>query len=373
MVFLPQTIKALQIQENKTVKVVYIPFATQEKIQRLPKDEVLVRVRAVGLNPADWKHAFGALGTPGAILGCDASGNVVGVGSAVTHLKLGDRICGFNYGGSWQKDNGAFAEYVRLKAAVCFVLPSEMAYEEAAAFSIAHLTSVQALYMRFSFPKPLSPEADEFKKNGEKILIWGASTAVGHHAIQLAKLSGLQVFATASPDVHDEIRALGATHVFDYREVDIVAKIKEAAGPEGIIYAFDTVGEKGSNEAIIDALSPTRGGKVITTVRVSDAIKTRRKDVHVELTLVFTELGYALDFANIMHFPASPEDKARAQVYCIEDVHRVLDGWKAGVGSPNFKPQRLRVIPGGLEGVEVGLRVLQSGKYGREKLVSRIA
>ena len=54
-----------------------------------------VRVRAVGLNPTDWKHAYSPLGTVGTIVGCDASGDVVAVGSAVTHVKVGDRVAGF--------------------------------------------------------------------------------------------------------------------------------------------------------------------------------------------------------------------------------------------------------------------------------------
>lgn len=73
-----------------------------------------------------------------------------------------------------------------------------------------------------------------------------------------------------------------------------------------------------------------------------------------------------------MHFPASPEDKVRTQVYCAEDVHRVLEGWKAGAGAPNFKTQKLRLLPGGLEGIVNGLKIMQDGAYGREKLVYRI-
>ncbi|KZV61857.1 GroES-like protein [Peniophora sp. CONT] len=368
---LPQTIKALQIQGNKSVKVVDIPFASQDKVQNLPEDEVLVRVRAVGLNPTDWKHAFGHLGTPGTIVGCDASGDVVAAGSAVTHVKVGDRVSGFNFGGSWQKDNGAYAEYVRFKAAVCFVLPTEMTYEEAASFPIPHLTAVQALYMRHSFPQPLTLKAKELKQKGEKILIWGASTAVGHHAVQLAALSGLEVYATASPAVHADIKALGAAHVFDYRDSDVASKIKEAAGDQGIVYAFDTVAENGSAEATIDAMSPTRGGTVITLLPISDEVKNRRKDVHAEFTLVYTALGYAFEFARSAHFPALPEDKARTQVYCAEDIHRVLDGWKAGAGAPNFQTQKLRFLPGGIEGIEDGLKIMQSGAYGREKLVCK--
>ncbi|VDC00861.1 unnamed protein product [Peniophora sp. CBMAI 1063] len=372
MTSFPQTIKALQVQDNKSVKVVDLPFASQEKVQKLPEDQVLVRVRAVGLNPTDWKHALGPWGMPGTISGCDAAGDVVAVGSAVSHLKVGDRVCGFNYGGSWQKDNGAYAEYVRFIAAVCFVLPPEMTYEEGASFPIPHLTAVQALYMRLPFPKPLTPAADEFRQKGEKILIWGASTAVGHHAVQLAALSGLEVYATASPAAHADIKALGATHVFDYKDADVASKIKQAAGDKGIIYGLDTVCEKGSTDATVDAMSPTRGGTIITTLPISDETKNRRKDVSVDFTLVYTELGYEINFANAFPFPAMHEDKARTQTYNVEDAPRVLDGWKAGVGAPKFKTQKLRLLPGGLEGIAEGLKIMQDGAYGREKLVYKL-
>ena len=171
--------------------------------------------------------------------------------STVTYGALRDAERCRSYGGSWQKDNGAYAEYVRFIAAVCFVLPPEMTYEEGASFPIPHLTAVQALYMRLSLPKPFTPAADELRQKGEKILIWGASTAVGHHAVQLAALSGLEVYATASPAAHADIKALGATHVFDYKDADVASKIKEAAGEKGITYGLDTVCEKGSSDATV--------------------------------------------------------------------------------------------------------------------------
>ncbi|KZV77217.1 GroES-like protein [Peniophora sp. CONT] len=373
MASLPDTIKVVQIQDNKTVAVVTIPFASQEKVQNLPEDQVLVRIRAAGLNPSDWKHALTAWGTPGAISGCDAAGDVVAVGSAVTHLKVGDRVAAFNDGGSWQNDNGAFAEYARFVAAACFVLPPEMTYEEGASFPGAHFTSVQILYMRLPIPKPLTPEVAAFKEKGEKILIWGASTAVGHHAVQLATLSGLEVFATASPAAHESVKALGASHVFDYKDPEVVSKIQAAAGEKGIIYAIDCVVEKGSAEATIDAISLTRGGKVMVVLPVPESTEKRRMDVSVQFNLVGTVFGREITVAHSWKQPPLPEDTARIQEWCARDVHRLLEGWKAGVGSPLYKPQRLREVPGGLEGIERGMRIMQEGAYGREKLVCKIA
>ncbi|KZV73080.1 GroES-like protein [Peniophora sp. CONT] len=373
MTILPDDIQAVQIQEDRTPAVVTLPFASQEKVQKLPPDEVLIRVRAVGLAPTDWKHAFTEWGTPGAISGCDAAGNVLAVGSAVTHVKVGDRVGAFNYGGSWQKDNGAFAEYARFIAATCIVLPPDMTYEEGASLPGAHFTAVQVLYMRLGLPKPLTSEAAAFKKKDEKILIWGASTSVGHHAIQLAALSGLEVYATASLSAHEEVKALGASHVFDYRDQDAARKIQKAAGEEGIVYAIDCVCEKGSTDVIIDAMSSVRGGKVITLLFVPEPTQNRRADVKVEFTLAYTILGYDIEFAHFLKVSAKPEDKAYLLEYCGRDISRVLEGWKAGEGAPTFKPQRLREIGGGIEGIARGLKVMQEGKYGREKLVCKIA
>jgi NADPH:quinone reductase-like Zn-dependent oxidoreductase len=86
------------------------------------------------------------------------------------------------------------------------------------------------------------------------ILIWGGSTAVGHHAIQLAHLSGLRVFITASSSAHASLKELGADKTFDYKDLDVVEKIKAAGGSGGITLALDTVSEKGSTEKIIVCL-----------------------------------------------------------------------------------------------------------------------
>ncbi|KAI0028239.1 chaperonin 10-like protein [Vararia minispora EC-137] len=364
---LPETIKAVQIQPEKTVKVVDIPFASQELVKNLPSEDVLIRVRAAGLNPTDWKHAFDTWGNPWTIAGCDAAGDVVKVGSQVTHLNIGDRIAGFNFGGSWQKDNGAYAEYVRLNAAVCWKLPESMTYEEAASLPIPHLTAAQALYMRLPIPKPFSPNVPL----KEKIVIWGGSTAVGHHAIQLAALSGLEVIVTASPGAHEELKTLGATTCVDYRAPDAVSQIKAAAGPEGVIYGFDTVSEHGSTEHMIDAMSEKRGGTIMVLLPVAEEVINRRRDVHVEMTLAYTLLGYALTFAGIP-FPEISEDNRRCLLYVTEDMPRILEGWKTGQGAPKLKPQRLRRMQGGLERIYEGLKIMADGNYAREKLVYTI-
>ncbi|KAF9068863.1 chaperonin 10-like protein [Rhodocollybia butyracea] len=353
---LPENIRALQIQPEKGVKIVQIPFASQDLVKHLPDDQVIIRVRAVGLNPPDWQQAFSDWGTPGTLLGCDSAGDVVKVGSAIKHLKVGDRAAGLTMGGTFQTENGAFSEYVRLVGTVCFRLPESMTYEEAASFPIPHLTAVLALYIRLNLSKP-SPKR-------ETILIWGGSTAVGHHAVQLAALAGLRVFVTASPGAHEELKALGADTCFDYKDKDVVNKVLAAAGEEDIIYGLDT-----------DVLSPSRGGHLIVILpAVSEETKKRRKDVQVDFILVHTQSGFpiVLDWANIS-FPVLHEDKNGALEHVSVTMPRILENWKAGHGSPKIKTQRLRHLEGGLERIREGLEIMRDGNYGREKLVYTIA
>lgn len=133
---------------------------------------------------------------------------------------------------------------------------------------------------------------------------------MGHHAIQLAALSGYRVFATASPANHARLRELGAEECFDYREKDVVAVIRKAAGEQGIFAAYDTAAANGSTDMCIgeyncglgwdDAyLAPTdaigdKGGRVMATLPPSPESVNRRADVKVEFVLVYTLMGYAV-------------------------------------------------------------------------------
>ncbi|KAE9397700.1 GroES-like protein [Gymnopus androsaceus JB14] len=369
LIKIPSNIKALQIQADNTVKLVEIPFGQQDLVKSIPEDHIIVRVGAVGLNPPDWRQVFDDWGTPGTILGCDCAGDVVRVGTAVKHLKVGDRIAGFNMGGIFQTDNGAFAEYVRLQAAVTFKIPDEMSYEEGAALLLAHLTAVQALYMRLNIPKPFSQPSGE----KEIILIWGGSTSVGHNAVQLANASNLRVFVTASTAVHDDLKAIGAEKCFDYKAIDVVKQIQVAAGERGIIHGLDTVSEKGTTESCVDAMSSTRGGHLVAVLPPSKECQERRKDIKVDFCLVYTELGFEFTLAySAAKFPAMPNDKARALEYVEAYMPRVLEGWQGGKGSSALKPQRLRRLGTGLEKIEQGLKIMRDGEYGREKLVCAI-
>jgi len=133
-------------------------------------------------------------GEEGKVVGCDGA-DMVEVGNDVKHVHVGNRVAAFMYG-TQDATNGAFAEYTRYNASLAWRLLEGMTYAEATSFPIPFLTAAQNLYFRHG----LRPEStvDTTAVPAENILIWGGSTAVGHHAIQLAHRSGLCVITTAS-------------------------------------------------------------------------------------------------------------------------------------------------------------------------------
>lgn len=174
-------------------------------------DQVLVRVRAVSLNRADWYamtglplvgRAASGLRRPKDIrLGVDCAGQVEAVGKEVMDFRPGDEV----FGGR----SGALAEYVCARHDRAIVLkPANVTFEQAAAVPVAALTALQGLRDRGG----LQP--------GQQVLINGASGGVGTFAVQIAKALGAEVTAVASTRGVEVARSIGADHVIDYTRED---------------------------------------------------------------------------------------------------------------------------------------------------------
>ena len=167
-------------------------------------DEVLVRVRAASVNPADW---YGLTGRPYVAralmglrkpksneVGADVAGTVEAVGRNVTQFRPGDEVFG---------RSGTFAELVCLGEAVA-PKPANLTFEEAASVPVAAITALQGLRDKGQ----LQP--------GQQVLINGASGGVGTFAVQIAKAFGAEVTGVCSTRNVDLVRSLGADHVIDY-------------------------------------------------------------------------------------------------------------------------------------------------------------
>ncbi|WP_306662660.1 NADP-dependent oxidoreductase [Amycolatopsis magusensis] len=169
--------------------------------------EVLVRVVAAGVNPADWKVRAGLVAPfefP-LTVGLDFSGVVAD--SRDARFSSGDRVFGMVF-----PPRGAYAEYVVARADAVAALPAELDHLEAAALPVAALTAWQALHRVAGL------------ETGQRVLVHAAAGGVGHLAVQLAKLRGAEVVGTARAAKHDYLRGLGADQLIDYTETDFTTE-----------------------------------------------------------------------------------------------------------------------------------------------------
>jgi len=174
----------------------------------LKEEHLLVKVVANSANPADWhilrgepvlaRFAFGLFKPKDKILGADFAGIVEAVGKEVKHFKVGDRVFGESLQG------GAFAQYICVGANVCGLMPAGTGFPQMASVPVAGLTALQALLTHGQL------------KEGESVLINGASGGVGHFAVQIAKAYGAKVTAVCSGKNVDFVKSLGADQVIAY-------------------------------------------------------------------------------------------------------------------------------------------------------------
>lgn len=195
--------------------------------QPVPSDsQLLVRVRAVSVNPADWHAMNGTpmfarlslgLRKPSTVeMGTDFAGTVESVGRSVTRFKPGDAVFGVR--------SGAFAEYVTIRESRVVPVPPNLTFEQAAAVPVAAITALQGL-------------RDQGKvRAGQRVLVNGASGGVGTFAVQLAKSLGAEVTGVCSARNVELVRSIGADHVIDYTKETFTER------PERYDVILDNVG-----------------------------------------------------------------------------------------------------------------------------------
>ncbi|MFK3741164.1 zinc-binding alcohol dehydrogenase family protein [Massilia sp. TN1-12] len=213
------------------------PFSVGPAPYTAPRGrEVVVRTRAVALNPFD-RHlqTIGAFASPWLnypmVVGHDLAGDVVEVGEDVTRFQPGDRVLGLAGGvdkGRNRAAEGAFQDYVVLLEHMMTPLPAAMSYDEASVLPLAVSTAACALFQEGFLA--LAPPELERQRRGETVIVWGGSTSVGANAIQLAVAAGYDVLTTCSPNNSQFVRALGARRAFDYRSPTVVADLVNALG-----------------------------------------------------------------------------------------------------------------------------------------------
>jgi NADPH:quinone reductase-like Zn-dependent oxidoreductase len=175
--------------------------------------EVLVRVQAAGVNPADWKRRAGMLAqydTPPFTLGLDLAGVVAALGPGADRFRPGDAVYA-----AVRPPRGTYAEYAAVPEEALAPAPPSLEPAQAAALPTAGLTAWQ----------PLARVAGV--RAGQRVLVHAAAGGVGHLAVQIAKARGAYVIGTARAAKHPALRDLGADELIDYTATDFAAAVRD--------------------------------------------------------------------------------------------------------------------------------------------------
>jgi len=283
--------------------------------------EVLVKVKACALNHLDvWLRG----GVPGWLLrmphivGSDISGEVAGIGSLVTRVRLGDRAllapgisCGqcemcfkgldsacrqFTVFGVFV--DGGYAEYVKSPAMNVVPIPGDLSFDEAAAVPLVFLTAWHMLFTRAGL------------KPGEEVLVIGAGSGVGSAAIQIAKLVNARVIATVGADWKlEKARALGADEVINHARQSIGEEVKRLTGKRGVDVVVDHVGAA-VWEACFDSLA-TYGRLVTCGMTTGADLKLNGQGLFArQRTILGSFMGGKGELAEVLQFVEKRKLKA---------------------------------------------------------------
>jgi NADPH2:quinone reductase len=242
---LPTTMRAAAIDEFGPPSVLTLHALP---VPKAGPHEILVAVHAAGVGYWDVRIRDGSWAEEThrfpMVLGTDGAGIVVALGSGVRRFALYDRVWGYEYG---NRKGGFYAEYVAVHMDHAALAPKELNMVSAGAAAVTGLTALQGIDDHLQV------------RQGESVLIFGASGAVGTLAIQFAKRRGAHVIGTASGDAAKAlVRELGADHAFDARRDDAMTQLERFA-PHGIDALLALAGGD-TLERSLDRVRP--GGRV---------------------------------------------------------------------------------------------------------------
>jgi NADPH:quinone reductase-like Zn-dependent oxidoreductase len=226
--------------------------------------QILVKVKATAVNPVDWKIRDGlgelfGLRLP-LILGCEVAGMVEEAGGGVKDFAQGEEVYGY-----LGAHSGGYAEYVAAPASEFARKPGNVDFDTAASVPVGALTAWQGIF-------------DHGKlASGQRILITGASGAVGSMAVQLAKTKATRVIGSGSGRNEKFVRALGADEFIDYKAEKFEEKVS------GVDVVFDTVGGD-TQERAFQTLK--RSGYLVSTVNPPSPEKAKQFGVSVAMVLM---------------------------------------------------------------------------------------
>ncbi|KAI9695817.1 MAG: hypothetical protein M1820_008411 [Bogoriella megaspora] len=369
---LPATQHAIQ-QDNKG----QLYMNDEAAIPPLPSGHILVKTLAVALNPSDYKLAT-KFPVPDAYIGVDFSGQVVQIADDVDanslRLEHGTLVSGaaigFNPGN--RKANGAFAEYVRVRADLVLRLlaqSSDTSLEkdpvigplEAATLGTAVLTCIFALWSTDGLALTGTPDVPDRSDNPIPVLVYGGSTATGTLALQLLKLSGYLPITTCSPRNFDLVRCRGAAIVFDYAASDVAENIR-ARTNRRLKYALDCISDTQSF-GVCYASIQRAGGRYVSLELISDELLATRRAIRPSFILAAEAAGEDVKLGHEGYDRPASVEKYEFAAQHMRIVQRLLDQGK-------LRTHPIEVLSGGLQAIPNGLDVLAAGGISGKKLAA---
>lgn len=308
--------------------------------------EVLIQVKAIALNPFDYKQLeFGRqVAEWPAVLGVDGAGIITAVGSEVSKFKVGDEVFAALIG---SPKAAAYQEVACLSENLVGKKPAGLTFEEVASMPVCYITAVACIATVFKFPMPFLPGAVTDGPRPKSILVLGGSSSVGAAAIQVLRqaLPDAVILATSSSKHHAHLQSLGADAAFDQTSVSLVNDIKAATSDgKGVEMMLDAVAGAAAQPNIFDAFDPS-GPRLYAEVSTGAAIEPPEG---VERHIVF---GYALF-------------KVPGGLNAMSALSDLLAQGKYKV------PIKVKVIGTGFEAIDAGLQELKAGVSGTKLVVS---
>ena len=334
-------------------------------IPELKSHDILVRNRAVGINPIDWKgkrYGFGIYHFPW-INGRESSGDIVQKGYSVGgEFDIGDKVI---ISSTSYRDNrtSTFQEFTAIDSRLVWKLPTSFSYEDGATIGVGLVTAGVILYQSFGFDLVTLPKATATPKS---ILIWGGATVVGIFITQLAKLHGLQVISVADSKNEAYLKNLGAHHVIDrYLDTDRIIEYatKIAKTTNGIQYGVDCISEE-TSRLVIKILEESVKGNFNDGANISKELNTQNSTIPL--------------FAGIVGVPKVNSHSVDIRPVVVKTFHEDLSFGKkyVDITSQHFennklKPVRFKQYKGGIHKIENALKDLEVlGAKGEKYVVS---
>jgi NADPH:quinone reductase len=295
--------------------------------------EVLVRVKAVGVNPVDTYIRNGAYGktvTPPYTPGSDAAGVVEAVGGDATSFKAGDRV--YTSGTTAGGFNGAYAEFALSRENQVHRLPERLSFPQGAAINVPYATAWRALFQRAK------------AQPGETVLVHGASGGVGTAAVQIAHSYGFTVIGTGGTERGRElVRRNGARQVLDHKSPKYLEQVLDLTGGKGVDVILEMLANVNLGK---DLGALAKGGRVVV-IGSRGAVEINPRDAMMRDAAV---LGMAL---------------ANASEAEVASIHAGLGaGFENGALTPVVREE----LPLA-DAARAHERVLEPGAYGKIVLI----